>query len=38
MNKEIIKELNKFLKTLNLKFAYNIENNKIKMIIYMEDK
>ena len=37
MNNKVIKSLNKVLKELNLNFIYTIEDNKIKIIIYMEN-
>ena len=36
MNNKVIKSLNKVLKELNLNFIYTIEDNKIKIIIYMD--
>ena len=38
MNREVIKKLNKKLKELNLNFIYTVYKDKIKIIIFLEDK
>ena len=38
MRNEIIMKLNNLLKELNLNFIYTIYKDKMKMIIFLEDK